>query len=421
MAKYSPENRPAKAKTPPKKSAFAKLKPYADFPLYAHPSGNWAKKVGGKLEYFGRWGRRINGKVVANDDIGWEAAKTLWDAQKDDLYAGRTPRKPDDKRLTVLALCNRFLTSKKNKVDAGRLKTRSLQELKSTCARVLMVFGKNSAVDDLGPDDFEKLLVEIAKTCGLVRQGNEVVRTKSIFKYAVDNDLIKKNVRYGSEFKKPNKADLRKLKAESGTKDFAPDVIRSLLAKADVNMRAMILLGINAGAGNTDVSSLKFKHLDLDSGWLDYPRPKSGIARRVPLWPETIEAIRLAIAQRPVPAKPDDEDDGDVVFLTSKGERYIRVYEKSRTDLVTSQFTILLKVGGGRRQKGLGFYSLRRTLATLGLHVADRDAVKAIMGHVFSEVIDTYNQAAPSDARLRAVTNYIRARIFGGVVEGGAE
>ena len=62
-----------------------------------------------------------------------------------------------------------------------------------------------------------------------------------------------------------------------------------------------ILLGVNCGFGNTDVASLPIDAVDLDGGWIDFPRPKTEIPRRVPLWPETIEAIREALKQRPQP------------------------------------------------------------------------------------------------------------------------
>src|SRR5437763_3121933 len=86
-------------------------KPFHEFPLFPHATGRWAKKIKGKLHYFGPWA----------DPNG--ALKKYLD-QKDDLLAGRMPRVAGDV-LCIRDLLNRFLTSKKLLVDGGEITPRT--------------------------------------------------------------------------------------------------------------------------------------------------------------------------------------------------------------------------------------------------------------------------------------------------------
>ena len=73
-------------------------------------------------------------------------------------------------------------------------------------------------------------------------------------------------------------------------------------------MRAMTLLAINGALGNTELALLPIKAVDLDTGWLDYPRAKTAVPRRVPLWSETIAAINESLRVRAEPTDwPSDE------------------------------------------------------------------------------------------------------------------
>src|SRR5262249_55047110 len=157
-------------------------------------------------------------------------------------------------------------------------------------------------------------------------------RVKTVFKFGVENGLLDRPPRYGSEFKKPDRSVLRRHRAQAGAKMLEADQLRRLIDAADVQLRAMILLGINAGFGNGDCATLPTAALDVDAAWLDYPRPKPGIGRRCWLWPETVAALRAALEARPAPKS----EAAALVFINVRGAGWIHFTPKgSRIDNVT--------------------------------------------------------------------------------------
>src|SRR5437588_10476822 len=110
----------------PRKDADKPAKPYPDFPLTPHASGAWQKKIRGKIYYFGKWAKRVNGKLERIEGDGWKEALELYKAPAHDLHAGRTPRVKSD-GLTVADLCNRFLTAKQRQWEAGEISSRMFE------------------------------------------------------------------------------------------------------------------------------------------------------------------------------------------------------------------------------------------------------------------------------------------------------
>jgi integrase len=398
---------------PRRRKADRPKKPYPDFPLTPHPCGAWQKKINGRIHYFGRWARMVNGVLTRIPGDGWKEALEQYKAVADDLHAGRTPRVDWDS-LTVAGLCNAFLTAKLRKVESGELAARTLMEYREVTDMIVAAFGKLRPVKDLAADDFEKLRHAMAERWGPVRLANAVTRAKSVFKYGFDNGLLDRPPRYGSEFKKPDKAVLRRHRAQAGEKMLEPGQLRKLIAEAGVPLRAMVLLGVNCGFGNADCATLPLSAVDLDGGRLNYPRPKTGIARRCPLWPETVEAIRAALAGRP---EPKGEESAALAFLTSRRTGWIHFTASGgRVDNITIQFTLLLKRLGMHRA-GVGFYTLRHVFRTVADAARDPVACDIIMGHSDPSMAAHYRERV-EDSRLRAVADHVRRWLFG---DGGNE
>jgi hypothetical protein len=110
-------------------------KPRPDFPLFPHATGRWAEKVRQRFVYFGN--------VV--DDPDGQKVLDLWMSQRDNLLADRQPRMPIGS-LSVAGLCNKFLTAKRLRVNAGEMSARSWGDYYSTCESIVAELGRNSSV-----------------------------------------------------------------------------------------------------------------------------------------------------------------------------------------------------------------------------------------------------------------------------------
>jgi integrase len=290
----------------------------------------------------------------------------------------------------------------------------------------------------LQADEFDTYRAKVAEKWGAVALGNEIQRTRSLFKFGFEAGIMDKPVRFGPHFKKPKRREMRQARNAMPSRFLSAGEIRLLLegAAAKPQLHAMIMLGINCGWGNTDVSELQGKHLDLDAGLADIPRPKTGIARVATLWPETVKALRAAIKARPTAKHAAD---ADCVFITKYGVRWKRVecvqddaaadglkVQRRETDSVGLEFGKLLrsvKVKEGRKmvslkREGVNFYALRHTFRTIAGETGDMEAVDLIMGHEDAGNMGTAYREWEKDKRegyprVRKVTEHVRGWVYG--------
>lgn len=253
-----------------------------------------------------------------------------------------------------------------------------------------------------------------------------------LFKFASDRQLIERPVAYGGAFDRPKDKVLRQARNVAGERLFERDQLLKILdaldgkpitvegkdkpvkSPASAAMRAMVLLGLNAGFGNTDVATLPRSAVNLDSGWIMFPRLKTAIQRRVPIWPETIDALRKAITERP---QPKVDADADLCFITNQGTRFVRM-QPSGTEgkfvainSLSRRFELLLARIGINTRRGVNFYTLRHVFATQAGESRDQVAVDAIMGHTDPTMAGQYRERI-SDDRLKAVVDHVRAWLW---------
>jgi integrase len=342
-------------------------KPYVGYHLFAHDNGQWAKKIRGKLHYFGAW----------SDPA---AAMALFLQQRDHLFAGLRPPTDEPK---VADLLDTFLGPKDRALKAGEIEQVTYDEYEAVCD-TMAAWGKHRHLSTLTPADFGELREALGqgktKQLGAVTVKRRLTIARMILKHA---RKLRVTLDYDDDLRSPSARTLRQIK-NSKVRLFTSKQVREIVKNADGELRGMILLGVNCGFGPKDCCDLPTARVNLKSGWHNFHRIKTGIERRCPLWPETVKALRGAT-------------NNGHVFRSSWNRRNIAYhFRKLVDDFYVKDVT--------------EFYSLRRTFETIATSSgASQAAVDLVMGHVpASDDMSAVYRQKIFDEQLLQCTNHVR-------------
>ncbi len=332
----------------------------AKFPLTLHKTGQYCKKIRGKTYYFGK---------------DKQEALRLYYQRATELHAAERPGQSKD--MTLLMLCNLYLDYQETQVASDSLTPQQYYHQRLYLKMFAKWIGPIQMVSRIRTADIQQY------RAGFIRDhkapntiNNYLSPIKAMFNWALDNEILDQ----APNLKAVKKVTAKKVKRQV----FTPDQVRQLLAAAKPHMRAMILLGLNCGFGVMDCAQLKWENIDLQTGTVDYPRGKTGVHRRFTLWPETLAAVKA------MPVR------GEYVFYTRTGRLWSRPTDGDKHSYdrpLSKEFKKLMRKVGIPIEKGTGFYTLRRTAATIAAETGDVFAVQGVLGHAGIDMASTYVQS----------------------------
>jgi integrase len=241
------------------------------FPLTLHPTGQYCKKINGKIHYFG------TNKKQALDNYLEQATY---------LHGGPAlAQKASNGNMGLKQLCDLYLEYQHSKVLAGNLSARHYTDHMSSLSKLMSFLGKGRRIKGISTLDLQNYKRQLQGAYGSAHRVNlHIGAMKAMFHWARKNDILQ-NI--------PNIDAVSRGKiVHQEMYIFTPEQIKKLLSLANTKMQAMIMLGLNCGFGCTDCARLKWKNLDLENGRVQLARSKKGVPRNLPLWPETAKALK---------------------------------------------------------------------------------------------------------------------------------
>lgn len=366
------------------------LEKHPDFVLSYHkPTKQFYKTKNGKRHTYG--GDPVQAKL--DFDRYWS-------------YDSQGLPRPDVGGITVHKLIDLWLDDREGDIGA---KSRGIQQstwnqYKAVGDFIRGMFSAQMTVRQMTPLEFTKLHRALERRYGTSPSVFKRIVTIACmpWRWGFVNGKIDQ-VRMGSRFKPPGQEDIDQARADRGRQDYTASEVRAILDAANPTLRAAVLLGVNGGYTQKEVAELRASWLDRDAGVFDHPRGKTKAHRRVPLWPETLEAIEAMPKN-----KPNAKARG-LLFVTREGKPYHQELP-TRIDGIGQMFNRTTKKLGIKLEQS-GFGKLRATHRTVSDEVLDDNAAKIVMGHKMKGVDPNYIRRIGED-RLRAIVDHVHDWLF---------
>jgi integrase len=387
--------------------------------LTPHRNGQWCKKVKGELYYFGKW----------HDDLKGERALEDWQARKDDIFAGLDKLRADSpvaEGMTLDDLAIRFLKDRRQAMVAGDLSKQTYKDYLRIVTDFITVTGGNGVVAALAPQHFAAYSATLTqRKLGRHSRKRIIAGVKAFLNFGAENGLNPRPT-YGTGFKTLDTSPeaIRQEKARAGEKDYSDRIltgteIDKLLNASRPLFKGIILMGVNAALGPADIGRLKWSHINMETGEIDYPRGKTGVARRAYLWKRTRKALdRVKTLKHNATAIKKHGKDA-FVFVTRKGlpmyreSEIVKGGESVGVKIENAVSITFNRVAKTLELEGVTFYRLRHTAKTLAMASPDGPAVNLLMGHKEKGMGRVYDHSHVSLKRLKKVALAIKYGLWG--------
>jgi len=232
------------------------------FPLTLHPTGQYCKKIKGKIHYFGTDKKQALQRYL-------DQATYLHGSQSLIQIASNG-------KMTLKELADLYLRYQHSRVLAGNLTPKHHNDQIGSLGKLMVFLGQGRKIESIATLDLQNYKRKLQSAYGSVHRLNLNINImKAMFHWARRNDILETI---------PNIDAISRGKIVHQEKfTFNSQQISKLLSVADVKMQAMIWLGLNCGFGCTDCGQLKWKDLDFENSRVKLARNKTGVPRNLPL------------------------------------------------------------------------------------------------------------------------------------------
>jgi integrase len=330
--------------------------------------GRWRKQIDGKMYYFGKGKSKSDSRSYAKAENKYF-----------EFLAKRSQSRGIEKRvsdLTFMEFGEKFLQNNFSRYERNEISASWFEKVRISVDAFVEFIGPKHALANLCEMDLEDYRASVL-SLPVSDQTNKPI---SPWTAKSRLDIVRQLIRWGYKMALietlPRNLDgYAKITIPEPTVNrFSREEINILYSAASERVKIYMLLALNTGMGQTDISSLRVSEIHMSDKRIVRKRTKTGVHCEFALWPLTVEMLKL---HGNLDSEPNDR-----VFLSNSGHPLVREYfiddKFKRTDAIRSAFFRLMKKTKTPNHRG--FYSLRKTAAS-EIETIDPAVTEMFLGH----------------------------------------